>query len=820
VTGGSAVVIGPRVGFLVGIGDGEATVPGPTLETRGRLPPYREVESLAAAHGLAAPSLIVSAAGVPRVTVDGRSGPDPAALRSAVGMVLRAGGALAGPVPSETVPPALLAAELSRQDPDVVLLTGSRQGPRRQALLGFAKDAAASGKGDLTVIEQEDGEAALMEAVRRYLGRSLAAAGYSGVSFASYGAAAAEAARRLQAQVCPEEVACSPGRVGRPDVALVLAEADGAVIFVARRDGVDAASFSLAGTDSLDLLRGPGGRASRPGAPTGLPSFESLAARLPWVTEPAEVADMLANTLTEPWGRPASAAEAAVARALLQEVLQRLVSGWSLAVGPESGGNPSAARLLVGSGFGLARLGDPRRAAVCLVEGLGPTGVTIVAVDTTGSLLVEAVARGGGCRPPETVAVSVAPVRTAGRLRTADSRPLAVVTVEPPAGPPVVRLLVAGQVSAAPVPLGEWAGLKIEPCSRDVDFGCGPGRTWRGRVPGGAVGLVLDGRPRPLQPPSDPVLAAVRNRALLAACGLPVDDGARRPADRAAGRGGTSRPVPAAGQIEVERSLPPGSLVRVRPGETVGPDTVIGTVRGGRRVLALPAAGNVELLKKPGQPVKEGETVAVRRELLGLALREFVSPCGGLVESVNPQRTALVVTEGDREVRALLGGVVVSAGRGEVRLQVMGRRIPGRFGFGEAVAGPLERMGQLLTEADARRRLGPEVAGRILLFDSFLAPQALPLLGRYGVAGVVCGGVDFADLWALIFPGGPFPAGRGLPTFLATEPFGTYPMDEGTARVLIAAAGRTVYVSGGSGGSEAKPAFAPPCGPEIVVPAE
>ncbi len=269
-------------------------------------------------------------------------------------------------------------------------------------------------------------------------------------------------------------------------------------------------------------------------------------------------------------------------------------------------------------------------------------------------------------------------------------------------------------------------------------------------------------------------------------------------------------------ELEIRRALPDGAVPLVAVRDPVRSDTVIARGHRQRRVLRLPAGENFELLKRPGDPVKRGETVAVAEELFGLGLREYVSPCDGVVESVNTRKTALVLAAPDSEIRALLPGVVSSVSPEEVRLRVTARRIEGRFGFGEAVAGRLWNAGELITEAEVRRKLGPHVQGRVVAAESLVLPSVLPALAAYGAAALVCGAIDLAPLWDLVSPDGPHPAGRGLPTLVVTGGFGLHRMDEAAREALADAEGRTVYAAGPQTG---RLTFAGPPYAEVVIPA-
>jgi hypothetical protein len=69
-----------------------------------------------------------------------------------------------------------------------------------------------------------------------------------------------------------------------------------------------------------------------------------------------------------------------------------------------------------------------------------------------------------------------------------------------------------GTLEVLQLPLGQAAQLHLQPLHRfDIGMG-GPGRGGRLRVVGGALGVIVDARGRPIQLPDDPS----RRRELLA----------------------------------------------------------------------------------------------------------------------------------------------------------------------------------------------------------------------------------------------------------------------------------------------------------------
>jgi hypothetical protein len=60
-----------------------------------------------------------------------------------------------------------------------------------------------------------------------------------------------------------------------------------------------------------------------------------------------------------------------------------------------------------------------------------------------------------------------------------------------------------GELKLLPLGMDDWVTVTVEP-TKNFDMGNGPGKRVQKKARGGTVGLVLDGRGRPLQLPEDP----------------------------------------------------------------------------------------------------------------------------------------------------------------------------------------------------------------------------------------------------------------------------------------------------------------------------
>ena len=157
--------------------------------------------------------------------------------------------------------------------------------------------------------------------------------------------------------------------------------------------------------------------------------------------------------------------------------------------------------LIIGSGGILSHAPRRAQAALMMIDAFQPEGITRLAVDSIfmmpqlgvlSSVLPEAateVFRRDCLVPLGTV---IAPV---GRAREGE-----VVMEWEIAG--ASGELRAGELQRIPLAEKRQAQAELRP-RRAVDVGSGKGRRWSGTVEGGAVGVILDGRGRPLTLPDD-----------------------------------------------------------------------------------------------------------------------------------------------------------------------------------------------------------------------------------------------------------------------------------------------------------------------------
>ena len=157
--------------------------------------------------------------------------------------------------------------------------------------------------------------------------------------------------------------------------------------------------------------------------------------------------------------------------------------------------------LLLGSGGILSHAPRREQAAMMLIDAFEPQGITRLAVDSIfmmpqlgvlSSVLPDAameVFRRDCLIPLGTV---IAPV---GRLREGE------VILEWQIGDQQGELR-GGELRQLPLPADAQVEARLDP-RRALDIGEGNGRRWQGELSGGAVGVIFDGRGRPLRLPED-----------------------------------------------------------------------------------------------------------------------------------------------------------------------------------------------------------------------------------------------------------------------------------------------------------------------------
>jgi len=377
--------------------------------------------------------------------------------------------------------------------------------------------------------------------------------------------------------------------------------------------------------------------------------YDALIRWLPDRMEEGEIRNILANKMLRPTTIPDTRAELVLEQATAREAIRlafaqhrnlavelkgtrrdRQIDNLLAREGPgDSLVHPGRIGLLIGSGGVLSHAPSRGQAAAILIDAVQPEGITALAVDSVfmmphlgamGRLDADAALNAFDRECLVRLGTCVAPSGTPGT-----SRDLLDVTVGMPDGKKYQKEYLPGTFAAIPLGSDETAELTVRP-SPWFDMGAGPGIAVNTRVRGGAVGIVIDLRGRPLRLPDDPETRAALMRDWLAllensAAGAPenpikMSDASRPPAGERPGRAYVpGLALSSRAEVRKDRELPMPGEVLVHTGDRVaGSDVVARTLLPGPAVpvpLAGPLGclpGEIEayLKKSPGDSVRAG----------------------------------------------------------------------------------------------------------------------------------------------------------------------------------------------------------------------
>jgi hypothetical protein len=250
-------------------------------------------------------------------------------------------------------------------------------------------------------------------------------------------------------------------------------------------------------------------------------SVDDVSRWLPTEIPDAEVRDYMFNKAIYPGTIPAELTDLHIEYALLRELIR---SGISLSRGDwAEGANTELMPPLepiIATGGAIARAPRPGYAALALLDAIQPRGITTLVLDPYN--LVPAVGAAAGLLPMITVQVLesgsfvslgtvVSPV---GRGRA--GKPVLRIRIEPESGgEPIEGIVRYGQLVLLPLRQGEHARMTLRPEKGfDVGFG-GRGKAGALRVAGGALGVIIDARGRPIELSKDPARRRELNQKWL-----------------------------------------------------------------------------------------------------------------------------------------------------------------------------------------------------------------------------------------------------------------------------------------------------------------
>lgn len=258
------------------------------------------------------------------------------------------------------------------------------------------------------------------------------------------------------------------------------------------------------------------------------------------------------------------------------------------------------------------------------------------------------------------------------------------------------------------------------------------------------------------------------------------------------------------------RTLPISGDVLVKEGNKVEFDTVIARMRipGDPNIVKVALILRVEpneiekyMLKKVGEKVKSGESIAQYTALFGIVKRTVTSPIDGVIENIGSSGWVTIrsppVTV---DLKAYIPGKVIEVipSRGVV-IETNAAIIQGIFGIGGENYGIINMAVSSPDETLNPDKITPKNKGEILVGGSFASLEALRKAKECGVAGIVVGGIDGNDLTKLLgYEMGVAITGEeeiGV-TLIITEGFGKMTMSLRTYELFKKFKGMSASISG------------------------
>ena len=264
---------------------------------------------------------------------------------------------------------------------------------------------------------------------------------------------------------------------------------------------------------------------------------------LPFPADPDQIQGCLRNKMIRPTTIPQDLRDLIVEQAVAREALRLAFQHHrSLAVGlkgvqqertisdafAQTATGASLIRMMdvamiIGSGGVLSHAPDRKAAALMILDSFEPQGITELCVDSIFMMphlgVLSSVCPDAAQEIFERdclvyLGTSVCPVYS----RLKPGTPLLRYRIEEPGG--ASGTLLCGGLMCLRLPPGASANLVLEPASRSVDAGAGPGKSVKRTVRGGHAGLMLDGRGRPLLLPEEAAERVAANKRWMEAFGL------------------------------------------------------------------------------------------------------------------------------------------------------------------------------------------------------------------------------------------------------------------------------------------------------------
>lgn len=239
--------------------------------------------------------------------------------------------------------------------------------------------------------------------------------------------------------------------------------------------------------------------------------IEGIARWIPVDMPASEVQDYIYNKSLNPYTLPASqevlAIEQALARQAMQLGVRRLLDGLPSHLRAGTLGLMPLFEPIVATGSILTNAPSRGQALLTLLDGLQPTGVTTMVLDQNNIMPALGAAAGINSILPVQVLESSTFINLGTVISPSGNAPYGAlalrVKLKQEGSTETTLEIKHGTLEVIPLPLGKSANLHLQPLNRfDVGMG-GPGRGGSVRVVGGALGVIIDARGRPLRLPKD-----------------------------------------------------------------------------------------------------------------------------------------------------------------------------------------------------------------------------------------------------------------------------------------------------------------------------
>jgi hypothetical protein len=285
--------------------------------------------------------------------------------------------------------------------------------------------------------------------------------------------------------------------------------------------------------------------------------------------------------------------------------------------------------------------------------------------------------------------------------------------------------------------------------------------------------------------------------------------------------------VVAAMRYTVKRLLPISGTVVVKPGDRVEARQVVAeTFMPGdisplnlAKLLSMPPGDVPECMtKKEGERIEPGDVLARTKGIFGKFRQEYKSQIAGTIESISAV-TGQVIVRGAPlpvQVKAYLTGQVIEVFPNEgCAIEADVTFVQGIFGVGGETFGPIRMAAKRHDQELTEDLITPDLKDCVAVGGARVTAQAIERARKIGVAAIIAGGIDDADLEAVLgYNLGVAITGSeriGL-TIVITEGFGEIAMARRTFDLLASRAGDDAAVNG------ATQIRAGVMRPEIIVP--